>query len=322
MTLQTADPNLEVRTQYNVDHIRQRDFTIVGESHPNESYADLVIDLIGTGRFSTLYLEALKHGVVKKDYKDQLRERGIVLSVPEEGIFARPGSDVLVYDHNPSKYDRIIEYALANDITVHGIDGVLKSRHPKLIGEWAEYILTTKGNNPSLTLVGNDHAIYTASPHEEVIMGNGGPLDFRKPKTPEEARLQSLSSALIEKGVPRNEVLVIAHLRGLPPIKGEREGVFGIGAPIAFDSSYTKLNSWGYNETFDKMRELHPESNEPFWKNLNDETFPHTYATLSSKLPYLDEQSYIKWLKKQWVMGEPVLDYFFFHPVGSEPILK
>ncbi|MDD4878174.1 MAG: hypothetical protein PHO02_04005 [Candidatus Nanoarchaeia archaeon] len=118
------------------------EYTIIGETHPDESVESLVMALISTGKYSTLFLEALCAG----DYA-------------EKGDELKRG----VYDWNPAKYDRIIRYAAAQGVEVHGID------IPRFLGgtsediaKWADYIALSK-NGKSIILTGDGHATYRNS---------------------------------------------------------------------------------------------------------------------------------------------------------------
>lgn len=121
-------------------------FMIVGENHPDESIEPLIDALIGTGNYSTIYLEALDMG----DYKEQ----GDKLK--------RDGG---VYGWNPAKYDLIIRYAMERGIEIRGIDGNRKNTCEDT-ARWADYILaTSKGK--SLVLTGAAHVNYGTKSDEK-----------------------------------------------------------------------------------------------------------------------------------------------------------
>ena len=121
-------------------------FTIVGENHPDETIEPLIDALIGTGNYSTIYLEALDMG----DYKEQ----GDKLK--------RDGG---VYGWNPAKYDRIIRHAMERGIEIRGIDGNRKNTCEDT-ARWADYILSTS-KGKSLVVTGAAHVDYGTKSDEK-----------------------------------------------------------------------------------------------------------------------------------------------------------
>lgn len=284
--------------------VKTKAFTVVGEMHPDEAYADLVLQLLRTNDFSELYLEALPVGRVERGYKEELRSRGVVLHRTVDGIFARPGDDLLVYDYNPKKYNRIIDEALGKGITVHGIDVNPKSfRPPEELSEWARYILSTR-ESPSLILTGAMHAWYRHPPHSEVALKNSYvPNGYAQ--TPEEAKLDSLSLRLIEQGVPKSDIVVIANPE-LETIVGIREGIFGIDEPIPYNGAGSQISKWMEDLLYKEVKKADSEG-----RGDVPGTYEECVERVKSRLPYSDEESYIQWLKQQLEI-DPILDYFFF----------
>lgn len=114
-------------------------FTIVGETHPDETIETLIDALIGTGNYETLYLEALDMGNYEEEGDKLKREGG-------------------VYSHNPAKYDRIIRHAIGKGMDVRGIGGNRKDTNEDT-ARWADYILSTN-KGKCLVLTGTGHVNY------------------------------------------------------------------------------------------------------------------------------------------------------------------
>lgn len=174
---------LESRRNLELDlsKIEPRRFTVIGESHGDVSIIDLVSRLIGTGSFSSLYLEALHQG----DYAIQ----GDRLKHPSDSVYA----------YAPRKYDQLIALAQERGLRVYGIDHSA-DRSGRITDEWARYVIDSSsgssGNN--LLLVGEVHAVrYT--------YGEDPPSRHRG---------EVLPACLQERGVAREDIFIISDALG------------------------------------------------------------------------------------------------------------
>jgi hypothetical protein len=129
-------------TDENLDKILKRAesdalYVFLGEKHTDSTlHSRVLMPLIESGTFSSIYLEALKRG----DYR-------------QEGEALRNRS---VFKWNPEKYDRIIEASLKHGLNVHGIDAH-DEREDGRVRNWAQYIIGDKRDGSSLVLTGRGH---------------------------------------------------------------------------------------------------------------------------------------------------------------------
>ena len=112
-------------------------YVFLGEKHTDSTlHSRVLMPLIESGAFSSIYLEALKRGDYRQE-GDALRNRS-------------------VFKWNPEKYDRIIEASLRHGLNVHGIDAH-DEREDDRVRNWAQYIIGDKRDDSSLILTGRGH---------------------------------------------------------------------------------------------------------------------------------------------------------------------
>lgn len=164
-----------IRPVEGLGKIPDRKHVIIGENHEDISMIDLMEGCLRSGRYDRLYLEALRPGHYR-DYRDS----GLI------------DYNVGVFGYHGEKYRMIIEIAMDNGVEVHGIDPAppphilahaYKERErglseygkvdpeeerlwssfnhsPGRVRDWVSYMISTQGEESSLTLVGVYHVIY------------------------------------------------------------------------------------------------------------------------------------------------------------------
>ena len=112
-------------------------YVFVGERHPDSTiYSGVLLPLIKSGKFSSIYLEALGKG----DYR-------------------REGPDLfnsVIVKYNPDKYGRIIEKSLEEGMEVHGINS-RGSCEEDGVSDWAKYITEHGRHGSKIVLTGGGH---------------------------------------------------------------------------------------------------------------------------------------------------------------------
>lgn len=121
-------------------------YLVIGEMHPDQNITQLLVDLIATGKFGSIYIEGLVSGERKK-----------IVPAGELGK---------TFGHT-SKYDVIANAALESGMRVFGMldkEALTHETYVKRTEEWLGLIKRTRKNidntRPAILLVGAGHVEY------------------------------------------------------------------------------------------------------------------------------------------------------------------